>query len=280
MTAMTPIDLQALYFNRGLVPDHMAIFAGWAKASEALRQRQAPTRLQVGPKPRHILDVFEAGPNAPVHLFVHGGYWQATDPALHHFVAEGPLAHGITTAFAGYTLAPEASIDDIVAEIRASVIALCRHVGKPITISGHSAGGHLTGAMMVSDWSTTRAALGFDPILAGMPISGVFELEPLLKTTMNDALKLDVAAARRNSIRLWPAPRNQRAVIVVGGEESSEFLRQTRGLAVAWMASGVECSELIVPGTNHFTVLADLAAPDGSMAKAVAALAFDKPLGA
>ncbi len=273
-------DFQTLYFNRGLVPDHAAIFARWTAASEALRRTHGGMiTLDAGPKPRQRVDVFPAGPaDAPVHLFVHGGYWQAMDRTMHHFIAEGLIAHGITAAFSGYTLAPDASISDILAETGAAVTALCRHVGRPIVISGHSAGGHIASAMLASDWGVATAELGFAPIAGALPISGVFELEPLLHTSMNQALKLDLGSARRLSTRLWEPPVGARAVIAVGGAESAEFLRQTRGLAVSWMAAGVDCAELIVPDTNHFTVLDDFARPDGLLTRVAVALATGAPL--
>jgi arylformamidase len=275
------IDLQHLYFNRGLVPDHLAIFARWADQSATLRAANpGMTTLTTGPKPRQKVDIFKGAPNSSVVLFVHGGYWQAMDRETHHFAAQGLLSHGITVAFAGYTLAPEASIDQILSEIRASVVALCQHMNRPIVISGHSAGGHIASAILASDWLTTRAALGFHPVSGGLPISGVFELEPLLATTMNQALKLDVVSARRLSTRLWPAPAGQRAIVAVGGDESSEFLRQTRGLVAAWMTSGVDCTELIVPGTNHFTVLDHFSDPESALTRAALALATQMPAGA
>jgi arylformamidase len=162
---------------------------------------------------------------------------------------------------------------DIVAELRLFLAALWAKTGTHPLVTGHSAGGHLTAAMVATDWSQV-VGVPADLVRAGVAISGVFELAPLVGTSINDLVGLDEASALAASPLLWPPPPKGRTLVAaVGGDESAEFLRQARDIAEAWGRAGVKTECLVVPGTNHFTVVDALTDPKSALFARVTALA-------
>lgn len=267
---MTPIDYEAEYNNRARVPEHPAIIEGWAREA-AIFRAAAPCELGVpyGAGEREKYDVFPGGaPDAPVAVFIHGGYWQALDRGFFSHMARGARDHGVTVVVPSYDLCPKVTLDVIVEEMR----ALCRHVaerfGRPLAVSGHSAGGHLACCMLATEWGGEKPIVG-----AALSISGLPELEPLLSTSVNGALGLDAATARRLSPRHWPPPAGRTIDLVVGENESPEYHRQSRELAAAWGRAGVTTSYAAVAGANHFTVVAPLADPASAMTRRLVELA-------
>jgi arylformamidase len=177
--------------------------------------------LRYGPAERQRLDFLAAAPRrAPTLRFLHGGYWQSRAKELFSFVAVGPLALGINVAMVGYTLAPEARLDGIVAECRSALRWLGANLaglgGDPgqVYVSGWSAGGHL--AAMLMD----------EPLVkGGMAISSIFALEPIPLSYLNDKLRLDEAEARRNSPLLHLPAEGPPLIVAVGGNELPELRR-------------------------------------------------------
>ena len=149
------------------------------------------------------------------------------------------LAHGISLAVPSYDLAPRVDLATIVEQARRASERV-----RPRVVFGHSAGGHLAACL---------AAEGLAG--AAVAISGLFELEPLIPTRINAALRLDAATARALSPRLWTPPPGVVLDCVVGGEESGEFLRQSREMAEAWGLAGAVTRYEAPAGLNHFTVL-------------------------
>ncbi len=277
--ADTPHDLEAEYNNRARVPEHPAIIKGWARDAAAYRAR-ATAELSVAyePGPRRYVDLFFPGRGAgseigrPVVLFVHGGYWQGLDPSFFSHVAAGPTEHGSVVAVAGYDLCPEVTVAEIVRQVRQAVAFLWRRFRCPVVVCGHSAGGHLAAAMLATDWMAASADLPRRLVPAALAISGLFELEPLISTSVNRALGLDAAEARRLSPRFWPPPAGAVFDAWVGGLESAEYLRQTRETVADWAKAGVEASAVVVPDADHFTVIAPLADPRSAMTRRLASL--------
>jgi arylformamidase len=267
--ASEAIDYEAEYNNRRRVPEHPAIQARWAEASARLRQT-ADSILDApyGPGPRHHYDLLQ--PNgetreAPLAVYIHGGYWQRGDRADNSFVAEALVAHGARVALPSYSLCPQVKVADIIAEMRRFLAVLWRQLHRRPVVVGHSAGGHLAAAMLASDWSGF-AGVPPDLVRAAYSISGVFELAPLIGTSLNEALGLDEASARAASPVFWPAPPEDRTFIAaVGGAESSEFLRQSKDIANVWSAAGLTAECVVIPGANHFTVVEELWRPDSAM---------------
>jgi arylformamidase len=192
-------------------------------------------------------------------MVLHGGYWQMRiDPKMFSHLARGLLAHGVAVAMPAYDLCPDVTLGVLVEQVRDAAAFLALRHGRSLLATGHSAGGHLAAMLLATDWPGTRG-LKRETVQAALPISGVFDLPPLLHTHVNDALRLDEATARKLSPMFMPWPRLP-IHAVVGGTEGAEFTRQAREIAKAWNGTWEAA-----PGENHFTVIAPLADPGSSL---------------
>jgi arylformamidase len=272
------IDNSAAYNNRAAVADFPKIVEGWQRDAAAYREMMAKDgrselNIRFGPSERQYLDLFNAKEtDAPVALFIHGGYWRAMSPKEHSHLARGLTGNGVTVAVAGYDLSPQVSIAQIIEEMRAAVLFLWKRFGKRIMVYGHSAGGHLTACMMATDWPSLDPTAPPDLVPAGYAVSGVFDLAGLINTDMNADFKLDEASARAASPLFWPAPTGRVLDIVVGADELPEFIRLSHVMADSWGAAGVQTRYEEVPGTHHFNVVAPLADPLSVMTSRVVEL--------
>jgi arylformamidase len=272
--AVRAIDLENEYNNRARVPTHATVIDGWAE--DAARYRaEAGARfatLPYGQGPRQVLDLIHptaAAPGARPVLFIHGGYWQALDRRYFTHLAKGPNAHGITVAVAGYDLCPDVSVSAIIGQMQTALQALARHAGRPAVVAGHSAGGHLAACLLATDWSAFSHGRA-RPVSAALAISGLFELDVLVPTSVNLKLGMDQEEARHASPRLWAPPADAPSLSFdawVGAEESSEYLRQSRSIVSAWTAAGMTARYAEIPEANHFTVIAGLMEPDSSLTR-------------
>jgi arylformamidase len=256
------MDLEAEYNNRARVPAHPQHIAGWQRDAAAWRDAapRAELGLAYGARERERLDLFHPGPGeAPLALFIHGGYWKAFDGSVFSHCARGLNLRGVAVAVPSYDLCPAVGIGEIVAEMRQACRFLWQRTGRRLLAVGHSAGGHLAAMLLATDWRALDPGLPADLVPAALPISGVFELEPLLATSVAQGLNLGAATARALSPR-WLPPPGRPMHCVVGGEESSEYYRQSRDMAAAWGASWETA-----PGADHFTVIAPLADPDSAL---------------
>jgi acetyl esterase/lipase len=225
--------------------------------------------LRYGGGRRQRLDVFACGAaGAPTLVFIHGGYWQQNDKEPFAFLGDGLLPAGFNLAVVEYTLAPAARMDTIVAEIRASVAWVLEHAkelgGDPrrVFVSGHSAGGHLTAMAMT------------DPRVAGgLAISGIYDLEPIRLNYLNEKLGLDTAEAQRNSPMLHLPSRATPLIVTVGLGELPELIRQSEEFAKAWQKHGLPGQYIPLAGHDHFSILDELARPDGKLVGALRTLA-------
>jgi arylformamidase len=189
-----PVDYEVEYNNRARVPENPDLIAGWARDAAAYRERRAPRALRYGAGARNVIDFFPGSGGGPVVVFIHGGYWQALDSSFFSHLAGGLNAHGIGVAIPGYELCPDVTVDRIIAEMREACRELAR-VGQSLVVSGHSAGGHLAACMLATDWPAIDASLPGDFVPSAYAISGLFDLGPLVGTSINRALHLDAAAA-------------------------------------------------------------------------------------
>jgi len=261
------VDLEAEYNNRARVPDHPAVMQRWRDAAEAARADHAPETLAYGPGEREVMDLFSAGPDAPIAVFLHGGYWQALDKDWFSGLAPALLQHGVSLAVPSYDLAPAVRLGRILSQVREAVQLVRARSGVRPLVFGHSAGGHMAACML----SEGRAS-------AAVAISGVFDLAPLIPTSINQALGLDAAEAAALSPIHWPAPDGSTpggTVLdcVVGADESPEFLRQSRMMADLWGARGVQTRYETLAGLNHFTVLDPLFDADSGLVRRLVELA-------
>lgn len=273
-----PLDLEAEYNNRARVPDHLAIIAGWARDAAAYREsRPHEAEIAYGTSPRARCDLFPVGEQAPVVLFIHGGYWQALDRSFFSHMAKGPNARGITVAVMSYDLCPDVTLAAIVDQVRACALFLWRRTGRKVVACGHSAGGHLTAMLLATDWKALATDAPADLVTAGLAISGLFDLPPLVQTTVNIKLGLDETEARRLSPAFMQPNPGTRLVAAVGGDESGEYLRQSRLIAANWTPHGCPTDDRVLAGTNHFTVIASLAEADGALTAMLAELSSGTP---
>jgi len=275
---MATIDLEAEYNNRARVPEHPAILAQMDIDAAAYRAAcpQAEIGMKYGPSARQVIDLFpgQAGDGkAPLALFIHGGYWRTNHWSSYSHMAKHLNARGVDVAVAGYDLCPQVTITAIIDQMRAACLFLWRRRRQRMMVYGHSAGGHLAACMVATDWKKLDPKAPLDLVPAGYAVSGVFDLTPLIATAMNVDLKLDSNEVARISPMYWPVTRGRVFDAVVGGAESSEFLRQSQIITEAWRLKGVETRYEEMPGANHFTVLDPLTDPNSAMTARVAALA-------
>lgn len=253
---LDPTLIEREYNNRALVPEYGDYFARWQRDSEFVRSTLPCTLdLAYGPDPRHRLDWFPAAHARGSVVFIHGGYWRSLDKSMFSWLAAPYVAAGVNVALPNYRLCPAVRIGDIVEDMIAGlnrIMAGDLPLGSgPIVLSGHSAGGHLVGAL----FATPLDRFQFDParIAGGVPISGLFDFAPLRVHSFNDDFRLDDAAVAR--LNLYDKAPTVKAPLVVaaGGDESSEFQRQSRLIAERW-APQVK-SLLVLPGLNHFSIV-------------------------
>jgi arylformamidase len=243
------------------VPDAAALMAAWPLRAAAARSRHdVAAGRAYGPHPREIYDVIRPENPRGAVLFIHGGYWRSFAKDDFTWVADGLVPHGYTTIVLNYPLCPEVRVTDIAASTRRAFAHLHRHeLGDAeranLLVTGHSAGGYLTAALLATDWSA--AGLPADPIRGAMPISGVFRPAGLIHTSINAAVRLDAEEAAALALGDKPPLSRAKLTLVVGGDESAEFHRQSERLAADWAALHPRLVD--AAGLNHFTVVDGLA---------------------
>ena len=263
---MDQAALDAGYNNTTAVSNSSALLHDFDQRSAALRAAHgAHLDLRYGPAPRQRIDYFAAGQPGPLLIFIHGGYWQMRAKESFSFLAAGPLAHGMHVAMVGYTLAPDASLTEIVAEVRASIAWLKNKAaefgGDPerMIVSGWSAGGHLT-ALCIDE----------PGVIGGVAISGIYDLEPIRLSYLNEKLRLSDAELSLLSPLHLPLS-DQPLTITYGTGELPELQRQSEQFGEARRnLPGKVCP---LPQHNHFTILNELAAVDGAITRQVCAMA-------
>ena len=249
-----------LGLNNGVAVTGSAdIVAGWERRSTEIRGKHSDhLDLRYGPRERNRIDFLRARDKGPTLLFIHGGYWQARAKEVFTVFAGGPMAHGINVALIGYTLAPDATLDEIVAEIHRGIDFLTEQLpvlggdGKGIVVSGWSAGGHLT-----------AMALAHPSVRAGMAISGIYDLEPIRHSYLNVKLGLDEAMSRRNSPVMQSGGAMKPLSLVAGSAELPMLRRQTAEFAGHRARFGLPVTYEEIPGADHFTIMNELVSPNG-----------------
>jgi arylformamidase len=256
---MTPEDRDRGLNNGVAVAGSADMVAGWDRRSAEMRARYSDhLDLSYGPRERNRIDFLKAADGGPTLLFIHGGYWQMRAKEAFTLFATGPMAHGINVALIGYTLAPDATLDEIVAEIDRGLDFLAEQLpvlgGDPrrIAVSGWSAGGHLT-----------AMALAHPKVKAGMAISGIYDLEPIRHSYLNVKLKLDEAMSRRNSPVLQAGGAMKPLSLVAGSAELPLLRWQTADFAGHRAKFGLPVTYEEIPGADHFTIMDELASPTG-----------------
>ncbi|MCA8967213.1 MAG: alpha/beta hydrolase [Gammaproteobacteria bacterium] len=269
-------DIDAQYNIERQVPDARRWLEFFVEASARTRSALAcELDLAFGPTLAETLDIFPAArPDAPVVVFVHGGYWRRLSAKEFSFVAAGPVARGYTVVVTNYALCPAVSIGEITRQSRAALAWLYRHVqdfgGDPerIVVSGHSAGGHQVARLLATDW-LGEYGLPPDLVKGGYAISGLFDLRPLRYSWLQPMIQLDGDTVLRESPQLQ-LPRTAAPLIAaVGGGESEEFHRQSRDYVAACQAVGLGAEYQVLGDCHHFNVIESLGEADGPLTDAL-----------
>ncbi len=281
-TTATPIyqgydqaGLDAQYNNRLRWPDYKVHFANWRAWSTATCER-LPCHLDLafGPGPMEKLDILPAEQGgAPLHVFIHGGYWYSLDKADYSYVAEGFRPHGIATAVNNFGLAPDTSMDEIVRQNRAALAWLWRNARaygadpERIYVCGHSAGGHLAAMLLATNWPAFGAGLPKDVVKGACSIGGLFDMEAIRLSYLNNTLKMSREEAERNEPLAQDYPVRAPLSLVVAVDETPEYHRQSQAMADLWRSLGYPVELLVPEGLNHFDVVNQLRDPGCELVK-------------
>jgi arylformamidase len=262
MNAPERLSLSQLYNNRELVPEHPQFMARWAESSTRARERMTCYLDRTyGEQPGETIDLFPARKgDGSCLMFIHGGYWRSLDKKDFSFLAPALVDAGVSLAVVNYDLCPRVSMEEIVRQmLRASrwLWLNAEEYGMDqdrLYVAGHSAGGHLTAMLMCAVWPAFDRALPRDLWKGGLAISGVYDLRPLLEVEwLNGDLKLDPDSALKLSPAFLPPATRAPVMTCVGGDESSEFLRQNALLGSRWRAAFA--GDIAAPGKHHFSVV-------------------------
>ena len=242
-------DREHAYSARRWAPNAEEITQGWRDRSAEVAARGAHQSVSYGDSDRQKLHLFPAQDSAaPAIFFIHGGYWQVFEPESFFFLADELNKAGFSAILPGYDLCPNVRLTDICRQVERAFDAVFARVGKPILVSGHSAGGHLTG------WVMTRPA-NKDRVAAGLPISGVYEPEPLIGTWINDKVGMDTEEAARCSSMRAPVQAICPTRTLVGADEADQFQQQAKLWTDKLKDAGADADWISISGCNHFNIL-------------------------
>jgi arylformamidase len=261
-------ELDVAYNNRAVVPDWEGYLRRWRQRSATLYSRASDRDLAYGPGDRQRLDLFLVDDRcAPTCLFLHGGYWQWNDKEGQAFVAEGLMALGLSVAIGEVSLAPGATMDQICNEGRRQVAFLCEELSRrgrngSVLLTGISSGAHVV-----------ACALGCPGVAGALLISGIYDLEPIRLSSLNDVIAMNAAMARRNSPLHQIPDALPDIVLAFGADERPEIRRQSTDYHAALGARGHSVELMPLEGEDHFSVLESLATPTGLLAQRLMSLA-------
>ncbi len=278
--AMTDDEFEQQYNPRRAVPDVERYALRAAALSQRVRdarssEGQALLDVCYGASPLSNMDVFPAADaTAPLHVFLHGGYWRGRDKSDYSFVADALVPHGITTVVMNYDLCPEVELPAIVAQVRqglgwihTNARALGSDPGR-ITVSGHSAGAHLIAAA-ISDVSA-GADLGF--LRGAVLVSGIYEVQPVLHVSVNEQIRLRQDQVDAMSPMRHRPLQSVPLVVAVGGAETASWIAESHNYAKSCRRLGSPCIYAELPETHHYTVMDEFESPTGWLSRMVASL--------
>ena len=275
-TFSTQEEIDQEYNPRFIVENTDELIKSYVTESQrVLREYSNRSAVAYGPTLSETLDIFPAEKLcSPIHIFFHGGYWHSLTSRDFAFVAEGLVRNGITAVLVNYALCPSVSIDEIVRQSRAAAAWTYRNAedfgGNPeqITVSGHSAGGHLTGMLLSTDWEKNY---GLPPnlIKGFLPVSGLFDLKPFPFSWLQPKLLLSSEQVLRNSPVFLKPVYSPHVMVAVGADESHEFQRQSKNYTIFLQKHGVPAEYLSMPGKNHFNIIHDFLGDGGLLCKKI-----------
>ena len=239
----------------------------WERRSAATRVKYPfIADIKYGKHRREVIDLFRADNAKATLIYIHGGYWRSFSKVETSFVAGGFVEHGVSVALINYPLCPEVSIGEIRSSIQNAFAYLYKNIltddeRKSIVVTGHSAGGHLAALHLATDWKVF--GLPENPIAGVICLSGVFDVEPLMHSDLNDALRITKTSATILNLNTALVRSNAKLILAVGGDESDEFHRQSADQGKAWASLIPQVLDL--RGFNHFTIVDSLANSNGTL---------------
>lgn len=273
------LDVQ--YNARATVPDITPIIQAYADESRAARQSlPCALDLSYGPHADELLDIFPAAPGtaaaagAPVLVFIHGGYWRLLSKDDSSSMAPTFTRAGAVVVAINYSLAPAVTLDRIVDQTRRALAWVHAHIaqygGDPhrLHVCGSSAGGQLAGMLLAGGWHADYG-VPEDVVRGAAPLSGLFDLRPLVHTHINEWMRLSETDAIRNSPALLPAGTGCPLIVSYGETETDEFKRQSDDYLAGWRERGHPGHYVAMPGTNHFDIVLTLNDPDSPLTQAI-----------
>jgi arylformamidase len=270
-----PDEMEYQYNPRVSVPEYPELAKVRAAQARKVRAR-AKSWLNVpyGSSPRELLDIYAADkPGGPVLIYIHGGYWRSGSKEDNCNFVPTFTHRGATVVLVEYDLCPQVTVSDIVRQTRASIAWVYRNImrysGDPgrIFISGHSAGGHLTAMALANDW--TKEGLPRDMIKGAVATSGVYDLDMVMKISVQEQAQLTPELAKANSPFLHPPLARCPLVIAVGGAEPKGWQQMSEDYFQFCKQSGMNAEYLVVPGANHYTMTEKLLDETNPLTQAV-----------
>ncbi len=267
--------VNAQFSPRIAVPDCEEWLARDAALSAETRKKLDHTAdIAYGESPGERLDVFPAGnPGAPIHVFIHGGYWRALDKKDFSYVAAPLVAGGATTVLLNYDLCPQVTLDTVVQQTRNAVIWIYRHAGllggdaDKIYLSGNSAGAHLAAMMLAEDW--TRSPVPAEVIKGAACITGIYQIDPVLRIQANAEIRLKPEMVARNSPLSLPLRARCPVLVAVGAKETPEWIKQSEAYEAYLRRHGLHTEFIKLPDTHHFSITQSLSWPKSVLAQAM-----------
>ncbi|MDQ3863518.1 MAG: alpha/beta hydrolase [Actinomycetota bacterium] len=255
-------ELDAQYNLTMLFPEAASSYEAFCERESKRVRSELDHHLDVpfGPTLAERVDLYPAGENAPVLVYVHGGFWYLRTSKEFGFVARGPVSAGVATVVTNYALCPWVTIDEIVRQTRAAVAWVYENArsfgGDPgrIHVAGHSAGGHLAAMLLTTDWEG-EYGLPKDILKAATAISGLFDLAPFPYTFLQPKLQLTWDQVLRNSPALHLPDAAPPLLVAYGEDETDEFKRQSEEFFEKWRSHGLEGGRLVLPGKNHYDAI-------------------------
>jgi len=269
-------EMEFHFQPRLAVPDYPRLAEERARVSAVVRARlKSSLNIPYGETPRQVVDIFPAAkPEAPVQLYIHGGYWRSGSKEGSHFLAETFVQAGATVVFLEYDLCPKVTVTDIVRQARAGIVWVYRNIaeygGDPsrLYLSGNSVGGHLVAMALAYDWEKEEG-LPRDMIKAAVAITGVYDLDPVFHIAVNQEVRLTPEVARENSPNLHPPLPHTPLIIAVGGDEPLGWREMSRDFFNLCRKRGVDCQYLEIPGVHHYGINALLGNAESALSRAI-----------
>jgi arylformamidase len=269
----TQAELDKAYDQRAWAPNAGKIIKSWGSRSEETRTRYSRDTYKYGPSKAETLDVFSAGrADAPTLIFIHGGAWRAGSKDAYSFLADAFVPYGANLVILNFDNIPDARLPEMAEQVRRAIAWTYENAAAlgvdpdKLYVTGHSSGGHLTGVMLTTDW--TGRGLPANLIKGGIPVSGMFDLEPVMLSARSDYIRInDAEEAALSPIRHLHKIRAP-IIIAYGGKETPEFQRHSREFRQALKQTPYQAELVFLPELNHFEMMNDLADPNGEVARA------------